>query len=101
SYVAKYKAMKIDVFIAGPNQSADSIALVRAMKEQSYNPAIFASIGGGPSTQSFMDNVKGDANGILVNMGFVDTLDVPGLKTDLESYRVSTGKQMDTSAMSA
>jgi branched-chain amino acid transport system substrate-binding protein len=101
SYVAKYKALKINVFIAGPNQTADSIALVRAMKEQGYNPMIFGSIGGAPSTQSFMENVKSDANGILVNMGFVDTLDVPGLKDDLNSYRTSTGKQMDTSAMSA
>jgi branched-chain amino acid transport system substrate-binding protein len=101
SYIAKYKALKIDVFIAGTIQTVDSIALVRAMKEQRYNPMIFGSISGGPSTESFMENVKDDANGILVNMGFVDTLDVPGLKADLDSYHASTGKQMDTSAMSA
>ncbi len=101
SYVSKYKALNAEIFV-GYNQVADGLSIVRAMKEQHFNPLVFGGISGAPVAQSFLDNAGPDANGILTNLTWIDSMDIPELKQIRNSYGEGAGKKaIDLSFMTS
>lgn len=89
--VARLKADNIDFpIVSGYPQ--DTILLLRAMREQDYNPLAISGIDGGFSTVQFLDAVGASAEYVMGWSPFLHNLGVPGNKEFVDEYRAKAGK---------
>jgi branched-chain amino acid transport system substrate-binding protein len=63
--LSRYKAQGVEI-IVGHNRPADSIQLVRNMKEVGFNPAMIGGIGGGWVAPEFLRNLGPLAEGVTI-----------------------------------
>lgn len=95
--VARLKADGIDFPIVF-SYPQDAILLMRAMREQDYNPLAVSGLFGGFSNLEFAQVLKKDAEYVMGWAPFLHDLKVPGNHEFVEGFRAATGKLPDTIA---
>lgn len=92
--VSRLKADEID-FPVLSSYPQDAILLVRAMREQNYNPLAISGFYGSLPNIEFVEALGKTAEYIMGQAPFLHDLDVPGARTFVESFRQKVGKLPD------
>lgn len=95
--IARLKAEDIDFpVISGYPQ--DTILLIRAMREQNYNPLAISGFNGIMPNIELIDGLGKAAEYIMGQAPFLYTLPAPGAKEFIDAYKAKVGKLPDAIA---
>jgi branched-chain amino acid transport system substrate-binding protein len=96
--LSRFKAQGVELLF-GHNKPADSIQIVRNMKEVNFNPAMVGGIGGGWVAPEFPVNLGSLTEGIIVSDVSLPSVDVPKFREVKEEYEKEYKEEIPSNAV--
>lgn len=94
SYIAKMKAAGVEALL-GFQTPQPSILIVKAMKEQHFDPIAFGGLLGGQVGEDYLNALGADADYTFCSSPWNNDLKIPGMQREIDAFRAQWHENVD------